>query len=101
MTDDLPLFNAPPEPAGPYQVPSLRAHGHEFRGDWLVLWAEARHVLHSHQDRAAVMKLEGFDPDAWMLYPTAPINILDGGFKRSWWMAWERGKPTNNAAGKA
>lgn len=90
MTDDLPLFSAAPEPSGPYKVPTLRAHGDEHRGDWLVLWAEAKHPIHSYQDRAAVMVERGLDPEAYLLYPAAPINILPDGFKRSWWLAWPR-----------
>jgi len=88
------LFNAPPEPSGPYKVPTLRAHGDEHRGDWLVLWAEARHPLYSYQDRATVMALRGLDPEAYTLYPAAPINGLADGFKRTWWYCWPKDKPT-------
>lgn len=94
MSDDLPLFDAPPERAGDYKVPSLRAHGHEYRGDWLLIWAEARHPLYSYQDRAAVMRLESLDPETFTLYPTSPINPLPDGHKRSWWYCWPKGKPS-------
>lgn len=92
---ELPLFDNPhPEPEGDYKVPTLRAHGDEHRGPWLTFWAEAKHPLYSYQDRAAVMRARGFDPEAWTLYPAAPINALPDGFKRTWWLTWPKGKPS-------
>jgi hypothetical protein len=93
MTDSLDLFSSPPEHAGDYQVPTLRAHGDEHRGDWLVLWAEAKHALYGHQDREAVMRLRGLDPEQYLLYPAGPINVLTDGFKKTWWYCWDKGKP--------
>lgn len=87
MTDDLPLFNTPPEHDGPYKVPGLAACGQEQRGDWLIFWAEAPRALHSLQDREQVMRELGMDPDLYSLKPPAPITKANG-TTRTWWYAW-------------
>jgi hypothetical protein len=87
VTDELPLFNAPPETAGPYRVRGLRAHGDEHRGDWLVVWAEAPRQLHSLQDREAVMRERGLDPEAYEIDRPRVFNRLPDGLHRTWWYA--------------
>ncbi len=68
-------------------VPSVEEHGHEFRGDWLVLWAIAGRPLHADDDREAIMQAEGFDPSGYALQPTRVVNKMPEGRYRSWWYA--------------
>jgi hypothetical protein len=91
--NDMPLFNAPAEPQGPYRVPGLRAHGDEHRGKWLVVWAEAPRPLYSLQDREAVMRERGIDPAGFEIHPPRLFNRLADKHTRTWWYCWPKGEP--------
>jgi len=91
--DDLPLFNAGPEREGPYRVLTLIAAGHSQRGDWLQVWADAKHALHSLQDRSAVLRELGFDPEKYEQCRPAPITKKPNGSTRTWWYCWPLDTP--------
>lgn len=93
MTDDLPLFDAAPEPEGPYRVAGLGEHGSRQRGAWVAFWADAPRPLQGRQDQEAVMLALGFDPAQYKLYPAGPITG-SGKQWRTWWHAWPNHLPS-------
>lgn len=92
--NSLPLFDPAhaQDPDAEHLVPGLGAHGQEARGPWLVFWADAGHILHSTEDRSAVMKAQGLDPEAYEIHAPAPILRRPSGW-RTWWQARLKEKP--------
>ena len=87
MSEEQDLFSAPPEDGAPYQVPGLVDHGLAMRGDWFHFWAVAPRALHSMQDRGAIMRLQGYDPENFKIYDPSPIVEIGAGVC-TWWQAW-------------
>lgn len=93
MTEELPLFTAPPEGADHNHVHGLTAYGMEQRGPWLVFWAETPRPITNTWDREAVMRQLAQDPEKFKLRPPGPFNKKKDGW-RTWWYAYPSHLPS-------